>query len=123
MKVFLSGCALIALTAGCGTIQDAGTIINMTEACSSATKIANDLLAKLPTLAGDPPQLDKALDDAAAQLEQAGLRSGDTTLNGALTALADAYKEIDADAADSAQKVRASTTSSLQVISTACGGL
>ncbi|WP_157254461.1 hypothetical protein [Nonomuraea typhae] len=123
MKVFLSGCALIAFTAGCGTIQDAGTIINMTEACSSATKIANELLTKLPALAGDPPGLDKALGDAAAQLEQAGLRSGDTTLNEALTGLADVYKGIDGGAADSAQKVRAATTGHLQVINAACGGL
>lgn len=133
MKSLLRGCgalvslSAIVLTSGCGTIQEAGGILNRSEACSEATEIADGLLSKMPHLVSDPAQLEKALNEAAAQLEKAGVKSGDTTLNEALGGLARAYKAIvanvESSATAAAEKVRSDTTSYFQVINRACNNL
>ncbi|MFD9940974.1 hypothetical protein ACFWYW_45155 [Nonomuraea sp. NPDC059023] len=112
----------VVLASGCGTIQEAGAILNATEACDEATKVADDLLSKIPGLAGNPPELDKAVDAAAERLKNIGVKSGNATLSDALGALANSYQETEVtDVPAAIQKIRSETTRSLQVITRACG--
>ncbi|MFI6296099.1 hypothetical protein ACIBEJ_31205 [Nonomuraea sp. NPDC050790] len=113
--------AAVVLCSGCSTIQEAGAILSATEACDEAAKVADELLTKIPSLTGDPPALDKALDAAADRLKNLGVESGNATLNDALGSLARSYQEIEVtDPAAAVQKVRSETTASLQVVTRAC---
>ncbi|GII94100.1 hypothetical protein [Sinosporangium siamense] len=73
----------------------------------------------MPQLTGEPAK--KQLDEAAARLQEIGLKSGDSTLNEILSGLASTYKSPEATDKAAAEKLRASTISSFQVLSRACG--
>jgi hypothetical protein len=110
------------LATGCGTIQEAGNLLDRTQACAKATEIADGLVSRLPALTGDPAALRKALDEAAGRLRTVGVESGDPGFDDVLGGLVELYKNTAVtDAASAVEEVRAGTATQLRVISRSCG--
>jgi multidrug resistance efflux pump len=118
--------AAALLGTACSGVQELSGTVDKVQACAEATQIVSDVTAKVTSLASDPAELGKALDDAAAKLESTAAKAGDTTLKDALNGLADSYQKLDfsdANAAvDAAQKAASDTARHLQTITQACSG-
>ncbi|GAA0925950.1 hypothetical protein [Nonomuraea longicatena] len=125
MRSLSAALCAVLLATGCGTIQEAGNLLDRAEACAKATEIADGLVSRLPTLTGDPAAMRKALDEAAGRLRTIGVESGDPGFDDVLGGLAETYKSAvvtdAASAASAAEQVRAGTATQLRVISRSCG--
>lgn len=85
---------------GCSTIDKAQACIEANQVIAEVTKNVSDLL-------NDPAAMEKALTDGAARLDEVADTVGNTTLNEALSRLADSLGELTVeDAADAAEAVR-----------------
>jgi uncharacterized phage infection (PIP) family protein YhgE len=105
------------LTTGCSTVDKA-------QACIEANKVITETATKIGGLANDPAAMDKALKDGAAKLDDVANTAGNTTLNEALSSLADTLKKLNVDdpnqAVDAAQKVATETAQTVRTIAEEC---
>ncbi|SDG06850.1 hypothetical protein SAMN05421505_101294 [Sinosporangium album] len=116
--------AAVLLT-GCSEIQEVNNAVDKVQACAEAAKIATDLAGKVVGLATDPAALEKALNEAAANLRSTAEKAGNTTLEEAANGLAKTYESITVEnannAVDAAQKVVTDTAQHVSSITAACG--
>jgi hypothetical protein len=105
------------LTTGCSTVDKA-------QACIEANKVITETAAKVTTLANDPKEMEKALEDGAAKLEDVANTAGNTTLNDALKKLADSFKQLNVNDANeavaAAEKVANDTGQAVKTIAQEC---
>ncbi|GII78724.1 hypothetical protein Sru01_37060 [Sphaerisporangium rufum] len=87
---------LISLT-GCSTADKA-------QACIEANNAISETGTKITQTLDDPKALEKALNDGAAKLKDVGKEVGDTSLNEALTKLANGWESLDVKNAEDAVK-------------------
>jgi hypothetical protein len=123
-RVIVTVSSSAVLMTGCGELQEVTGAVDKAQACLEATRIATDMAGKVAGLADNPAELEKALNDGAAKLEETAAKAGDTTLQEALNGLAGVYQGFDISdansAVDSAQKAAAETTKYLADITSAC---
>ncbi|RBQ19543.1 hypothetical protein DP939_12370 [Spongiactinospora rosea] len=118
--------AVAVLLTGCGELQEVSGTVDKAQACLEATKVAGEIASKAVSLANNPQELEKALNDAATKLEDSAAKAGDTTLREAMEGLAKSYQSLDISdvnsAIDAAQRAAADTAKYLGDITRACGG-
>ncbi|MGP3956639.1 hypothetical protein ACTWPT_11615 [Nonomuraea sp. 3N208] len=119
----LAAFALCVVVAGCGEVNQT---IDKAQACLEAPKIISELGAQIAQLTNDPQAMDKALDDAAAKLNDVADKAANTTIKEASDDLAKTLSGItvnDAnDAVDAAQKVTAEGAAYVEKVTKACTG-
>ncbi|PZG39951.1 hypothetical protein C1I98_22940 [Spongiactinospora gelatinilytica] len=125
-RVVLPLSAVAVLLTGCGELQEVSGTVDKAQACLEATKIAGEITSKAVSLANNPQELEKALNDAATKLEDGAAKAGDTTLREAMEGLAKSYQNLDISdvnsAVDAAQRAAADTAKYLGDITQACSG-
>ncbi|MEW9549282.1 hypothetical protein [Nonomuraea sp. NPDC050783] len=112
---------VVLAAAGCGEVNQT---IDKAQACLEAPKIVTELGAQVAKLTDDPQAMDKALDDAAAKLNDVADSAANTTLKEASDNLAATLSGISVqnvnDAVDAAQKVATDSAAYLEKVSRAC---
>lgn len=115
--------AIGVFAAGCGEVNQT---IDKAQACLEAPKIVSELGAQVAKLTNDPQAMDKALDDAAAKLNDVADKAANTTLKEATNDLANSLSTINVnnanDAVDAAQKVATDSAAYLEKVTKACTG-
>ncbi|MCG5214129.1 hypothetical protein [Streptosporangium sp. KLBMP 9127] len=123
-RTLVSFSAAAILMTGCSEVQEVTGAVDKAQACLEATKIVGEMTSKVASLRDNPEQLEKALNDSAAKLEDTAAKAGDTTLTEALNGLAGVYQSIDItdvnSAVDAAQKATTETAKYLSDITAAC---
>ncbi|KAB8192355.1 hypothetical protein FH608_027200 [Nonomuraea phyllanthi] len=119
----LAAFAVCVFAAGCGEVNDT---IDKAQACLEAPKIVTDLGAQITKFADDPTAMDKAIDDAAAKLNDVADKAANTTIKEASDDLAKTLSGITVndvnDAVDAAQKVTAESAAYVEKVTKACTG-
>ncbi|GII92230.1 hypothetical protein [Sinosporangium siamense] len=130
----LATAALAAvLITGCGEIQeinnavdDVQNAVGNVQACAQAVQAAGEVAGKAIGQATDPAALEKTLNDAAADLQTAADKVGNTTLQEAMNDLAKSYENFSVadanNAVDAAQKVVTDSTKFITNLNSSCGG-
>ncbi|MEV0387308.1 hypothetical protein [Nonomuraea sp. NPDC050643] len=107
--------------AGCSEVN---STIDKAQACIQAPKIITDLGAQIAQLTDDPKAMDKAIDDAAAKLNDVADSASNTTLKEASDNLATTLTGITVndvnDAVDAAQKVTTEGAAYVEQVAKAC---
>ncbi|HEX4813465.1 MAG TPA: hypothetical protein VFV66_12015 [Nonomuraea sp.] len=115
--------AVGVFAAGCGEVNQT---IDRAQACLEAPKIVSELGAEVAKLTDDPQAMEKALDDAAAKLNDVADQAANTTLKEATDNLAGTLSGITVndvgDAVDAAQKVATDSAAYLEKVAQACTG-
>ena len=123
-RTLVSFSAAAILMTGCSEVQEVTGAVDKAQACLEATKIVGEMTSKVASLRDNPEQLEKALNDSAAKLEDTAAKAGDTTLTEALNGLAGVYQSINItdvnSAVDAAQKATTETAKYLSDITAAC---
>ncbi|WP_327590681.1 hypothetical protein OHA25_29465 [Nonomuraea sp. NBC_00507] len=113
----------IAAAAGCGEVNQT---IDKAQACLEAPKIVSELGAQIANLTNDPQAMDKALDDAAAKLNDVADKATNTTIKQASDDLAKTLGGITVndvnDAVDATQKVATEGAAYVEKVTKACTG-
>ncbi|MEU6710453.1 hypothetical protein ABZ897_03140 [Nonomuraea sp. NPDC046802] len=113
--------AAAVFVAGCGEVN---STIDKAQACLEAPKIVTDLGAQIAKLTNDPQAMDKAIDDAAAKLNETADKAANTTLKEASDDLAKTLSGINVDnvndAVDAVQKVGTDSAAYLEKVAQAC---
>ncbi|MFC4009815.1 hypothetical protein ACFOY2_21480 [Nonomuraea purpurea] len=113
--------AMAVFAAGCGEVN---STIDKAQACLEAPKIVTDLGAQIAKLTNDPQAMDKAIDDAAAKLNETADKAANTTLKEASDDLAKTLSGINVDnvndAVDAVQKVGTDSAAYLEKVAQAC---
>ncbi|MGI5288717.1 hypothetical protein ACQEVF_35970 [Nonomuraea polychroma] len=119
----LAAFALCIAAAGCGEVNQT---IDKAQACLEAPKIVSELGGQIAQLTNDPQAMDKALDDAAAKLNDVADKAANTTIKEASDDFAKTLSGItvnDAnDAVDAAQKVTTEGAAYVEKVTKACTG-
>jgi hypothetical protein len=114
---------LCIAAAGCGEVNQT---IDKAQACLEAPKIVSELGAQIAKLTNDPQGMDKALDDAAAKLNDVADKAANTTIKQASEDLAKTLGGISVnnvnDAVDAAQKVATDSAAYVEKVTKACTG-
>ncbi|MGN9844659.1 hypothetical protein ACTMTI_41685 [Nonomuraea sp. H19] len=115
--------ALAVFAAGCGEVN---STIDKAQACLEAPKIVTELGTQVTKLTGDPQAMDKALDDAAAKLNDVADKAANTTIKEASDDLAKTLSGISVtnanEALDAAQKVATDSAAYVEKVTKACTG-
>ncbi|MFG1699340.1 hypothetical protein [Nonomuraea sp. NPDC049309] len=113
--------ASCVLAAGCSDINET---IDKAQACIEAPKIVSELAAELTKLTDDPKAMEKAIDDAAAKLNEVADTAANTTLKEASDSLAATLAGITVDdvndAVDAAKKVASESADYVERVAKAC---
>ncbi|MEV1178997.1 hypothetical protein [Nonomuraea sp. NPDC049784] len=119
----LAAFAVCVFAAGCGEVNNT---IDKAQACIEAPKIVTELGAQVTKLTDDPKAMDKALDDAAAKLNDIADKAANTTIKQASDDLAKTLSGISVknvnDAVDAAQKVATESAAYVEKVTKACTG-
>ncbi|WP_433430984.1 hypothetical protein [Nonomuraea sp. CA-141351] len=119
----LAAFAVCVFAAGCGEVNNT---IDKAQACIEAPKIVTELGAQVTKLTDDPKAMDKALDDAAAKLNDVADKAANTTIKQASDDLAKTLSGISVknvnDAVDAAQKVATESAAYVEKVTKACTG-
>ncbi|WP_240506528.1 hypothetical protein [Thermoactinospora rubra] len=109
------------LAGGCSEVN---STIDKAQACLEAPKILQELGAEIARLRDDPQAMDKAIDDAAAKLNNLADKASNTTLKEATDNLAGELSKINVttanEAVDAVQKVGSESAAYLEQIAKAC---
>ncbi|TMR96697.1 hypothetical protein [Nonomuraea basaltis] len=119
----LAAFAICVFAVGCGEVN---STIDKAQACLEAPKIVTQLGAQVTKLTDDPQAMDKALDDAAAKLNDVADKAANTTIKEASDDFAKTLSGINVtnvnDAVDAAQKVATDSAAYLEKVTKACTG-
>ncbi|MEO3857336.1 hypothetical protein ABGB08_20705 [Acrocarpospora sp. B8E8] len=112
------------LVTGCGAIEEVTGAAQQTQQCIEAAGIVTETVSKITSLAGDPAEVEKALNEGANKLTTLADDAANTSLKEAADGVAaklDGYNVQDAnDAVDALQKIATDSVAWVETLTKAC---